>query len=537
MKILTKNKLAMCVGAIVGSMAMVPAANAVNLASDGLGDALVNYYNVQDGRTTLINYTNTSDQTIAMRVRLHEARNSRSVDFTVILSPYDVWNATITDGGAGVGPVIFTGDQSCTIPAISQDGANPTPLTAAFVNAGVTDLNATREGYVAAIVMGSKKGEPLTCRNSASADDPDSETEYFLNKRPGGYAALLGQYPGYTNNAIKGVYNLLNIPLGQNAAGGMTTLADFFSSARPSAPNSGNVAPGYPSYALSGGNLINLMTLQLDPGVIDGLGPMTPEQRYLASFNLPTLASANTFAYLLLEDNAVLSSDPPVNRVGAQAVSYLFARTNVINMWTAFSGDWDTATDLVVQSYVKQFYVDDATNPFSGRYPWKPGVPPANAINNGVATGPFASPYSNGESCDRVTWTIWDREENVDWSDDAGRFSPTPAETDALCFETNRITFNESYALGQPFAYNINSIFNNGWIDLDLRGTGNIYGAGQVPYTPIGSAPYYYGLPVESLAFTTRIRPDGLNEAIIVPSAYKRNPEVNSVQILVPPTP
>jgi hypothetical protein len=534
MKALTKNKLAMGVGAIVGCMGMVPVANAVHFAPDGLGDALVNYYNVQERRTTLINYTNTSDKTIAMRVRLHEARNSRSVDFTVILSPYDVWNATIADGGGDVGPVIFTADNSCTIPRISQDGANPTRLKDAFIDAGVTDLTAMREGYVAAIVMGSKDGEPLTCQNGVSADDPDSETEFFVNKRIGGYAALLAQYPNYTNNAIKGVYNLLNVPLGQNAAAGMTTLADFFSSARPSAPYSSGAVPDYLPAALNGANLINLVTLQLDPGVIDGLGGMTPEQKYLASFNLPTLASANTFAYLLLGDNAVLSSDTPVNRVGAQAVSYLFARTNVINMWTAFQGaTWDTATDLVVQSYVKQFYVDDGANPFSGRYPWKPGVPPLYAIDNGVATGPFASPFDGERSCDRVSWDIWDREENMDETPDSGRFSPTPAATDALCFETNRISFNKSYALGQPLAYNINSVFDNGWIDLDLRGAGNIYGTGQRPYNPIGAAPYYYGLPVDSFAFTTRVRDDGLNEAIIVPSAYKRNPEFNSVTMQI----
>ena len=81
MKLLAKKKLALCVGAIVGSVGLIPTTQAVNISSDGLGDALLNYYNVRDGRATLINYTNTSDQTIAMRVRLHETVNSRPVDF------------------------------------------------------------------------------------------------------------------------------------------------------------------------------------------------------------------------------------------------------------------------------------------------------------------------------------------------------------------------------------------------------------------------------------------------------------------------
>lgn len=537
MKLLAKKKLAMCVGAIVGGLGLAPAANAVHLSTDGLGDALLNYYNVRDGRTTLINYTNTSDSTIAMRVRIHEAINSRSVDFTVILSPYDVWNATIADGGTAVGPVIFTADQSCTIPAISQDAQNPTVLTQGFVNAGVTNIDATREGYVEAIVMGAKTGEPLTCANGVSPADPDSETELFVNRRANAYSNLLTAYPLYVNNAIKGVYNLLNIPLGQNAASEMTTLADFFSTAAPSAPYQTVPAstPNYPTDATIGGNLRSLITLQMDPAAIDYLGAMTPEQRYLASFYLPTIASANTPAYLLLADN-VLGHTDGINRVGAQAVSFLFQSTNIINMWTAFQGDWDTATDLVVQSYVKQFYVDNCSDPICGRYPWKPGVPPTNAIANGVNTGPFASPMVAGESCDQVTWRIWDREENEDTSPASGNFSPTPAETDSICYETNRLSFNESYALGEGPVYNINSIFDNGWIDLDLRGAGNVYGTpGQTPWRPVGSAPYYYGLPYDSFAYTTRVRTDGLNEAIIVPSANKRNPATVTVTAPVIP--
>lgn len=529
MKLLAKNKLALCVGAIVGSVGVAPYANAVHLSTDDLGDALLNYYNVRDGRATLINYTNTSDKTIAMRVRIHEAINSRPVDFTVILSPYDVWNATIADGGAAVGPVIFTADQSCTIPRISQDSQNPTVLTQAFINAGVTDIDAAREGYVEAIAMGAKDKEPLPCTNGLSADDPNSETELFVNKRSDAYRTLLSNYPIYQSNAIKGVYNLLNIPLGQNAASGMTTLADFFSPAAPSAPYANGALPNYPGDALSGGNLKSLVTLQMDPAAIDYLGPMTPEQRYLASFYLPTIASANTPAYLLLADNTLGETDT-IGKVGAQAVSFLFQATNIINMWTAFSGAWDTATDLIVQSYVKQFYVDTCSDPICGRYQWKPGVPPINVLYNGVSTAPFAEVFSEGASCDQVTWRIWDREENEDLDPLSGNFSPTPEEPNAICYETNRLSFNESYALGEGPVYNINSIFANGWIDLDLRGAGNKYGSGQDPWRPVGSAPYYYGLPYDSLAFTTRVRDDGLNEAIIVPSAVKRNPATVTVK-------
>lgn len=525
MKIMSKNKLAMCVGALVGSVGLIPAANAVNLATDGLGDALVNYYTTNNGRSTLINYTNTSNQQIALRVRLHESSNSRPVDFTVILSPYDVWNATISDGGADVGPVISTSDESCTIPRITKNA-----LKDAFINAGVTDIDAMREGYVAAIVMGSTPGTHPTPVNCTA------ETNLFLDRKVGGFAALMAKYGNYTNNAIKGVYNILNLPLGQNAASGMTTLANFFSPSSPSAPNVSGVQPVYDPAALNGANLKSLVTLQLDPDVIEPLSAMTPEARYLASFYLPTLASANTPASLLLGTNLVGTTAAPLplaNQVGAQAVSYLFQKTNVINMWTAYEGSaWDTATDLVVQSFTKQFYVDTDSAVISGRNPMKPGVPPTNVLLNGVATAPFASPFVAGESCDRVSWTIWDRAEHMDETPDSGRFSPTPAEIDSLCFETNVISFNESYALGSNNTYNINSTFDNGWIDLDLRGVGNRYGTGQTSYFRPNDLPAYYGLPVDSFAFTTRTADSGLNEAIIVPSASRSNPAFVTVHVV-----
>ena len=43
MKILSKNKMAMCVGALLGTAAIVPSAYAVHFSSDGLGDSLSIY--------------------------------------------------------------------------------------------------------------------------------------------------------------------------------------------------------------------------------------------------------------------------------------------------------------------------------------------------------------------------------------------------------------------------------------------------------------------------------------------------------------
>jgi hypothetical protein len=428
-----------------------------------------------------------------------------------------VWNATISAGEDGH-PVIYTADESCTIPRIPATG---TSLTEAFANAGV-EGDSINEGYVAAIVMASKGGEPKDCEGT------DSETALFIDKRIGGIERLVRAYGNYTNNAIKGVYNILNLPLGQNAASGMTTLANFFDNSKPSAPYSDGNDPDYPGFAINeAGGLKSLITAQLDPDAIDteifsGI-PLTPEQKYLFSFYPPSLASANTPAYILLpnDGNEVLGTTAELAldqyKLGAAAVSYLFARTNVINMWTAFQGDWDTATDLVIQSYVKAYFVDNAEADVAARNPWRPGVPPASILSqrgNSTPTAPFQdlAPYS----CDTFNAYLYDREENMEVAKVVPTFSPKPNANNELCFETNVITFNSSRALESPHSYNIVSeSFGNGWIDVNLRSAGNRYFYNREAR--------YYGLPVDSFAFTTRVKGGGLNEAIIVPSAYQRD--------------
>lgn len=561
MKILSKKKISMCVGAVLGTAAIAPSAYAVHFSADGLGDSLSNYYTTHNGNATLINYTNTSDRTIAMRVRIHEYRNSRSWDFTVILSPFDVWNATIADGGSQ-GPVIYTGDESCTIPAISRDAANPTVLaTSGFLAAiagdeGPQTTDRLKEGYVNAIVMGSKTFDEVTGRGL----EPDScamETARFVNTAPNAWDQLLNQepvedpntlngylttggYPEYTNNAIKGVFNVLNVPLGQNAAQGMDTLADFFQAGLASAPYAGAFSlatprsnvPQYPDFAtetgVPGDPPINLVTLQMHPGNIPLESGLTAEQRYLASFFLPTQASANTPAYFVVGDDAIATTrDLP--RVGAEAVAFLHQATNVINMWTALQNEaaWDTATDIVIMADVKKFFVDGpetpGTNPLQGRYQWTPGIPvqvaavaggPSGAMQNGVSTSPFSERYDEGLSCDPISWNIWDREEN--WDPNTPRFSPARWGLN-LCFETNVITFNGVSALRTPNGYNINTDFANGWINLSLISDANRYPGNLLGWT--GSP--FAGLPVASWGFTTRVADSGLNEAVSFPRDRK----------------
>ena len=141
-----------------------------------------------------------------------------------------------------------------------------------------------------------------------------------------------------------------------------------------------------------------------------------------------------------------------------------------------------------------------------------------------IATGPgnnagalFQRNFNgNSGSCDDVTVTQYDREERT--ISTPGSFSPPPpTQTDAICWEANVITLNNSNVLASKNLANIPTTFQSGWLDLSfpLIGTAGspsakhvLYGGASTVFnTSTGvSAPgstTFNGLPVIGFAAIT----------------------------------
>lgn len=158
------KQLALAITTVLAGLSINPSAEAVYVNPEGLGQVLLfPYYTTRAGWKTLINITNTSGQVVVAKVRFHEGYNSRDVfDFTIVLSPFDVWNGTVEDDGNGV-PKFSTADKSCTIPEIGStgmlfdDGTTTNASLAYTGNAadgGPTTKDRLREGYINVIMMG-----------------------------------------------------------------------------------------------------------------------------------------------------------------------------------------------------------------------------------------------------------------------------------------------------------------------------------------------------------------------------------------------
>jgi hypothetical protein len=164
-----KSILTLSAIAVVGGLGLTTSAQAVvyfgpgnntTTPPEGVGlelnpgntghELIVPYYNVQSGTATSLSIVNT-DQTNgkAVKVRFRGAANSDDVlDFTLFLSPADVWTAAISQGSNGAAQ-LTTSDNSCTQPV--SNGVKVSFPTGRFPVTTFTPAQAnanTLEGYV-----------------------------------------------------------------------------------------------------------------------------------------------------------------------------------------------------------------------------------------------------------------------------------------------------------------------------------------------------------------------------------------------------
>jgi hypothetical protein len=163
-----KSILSASIAAMIGGLGLagvanagvhVPAANAATTLSineAGTGHILVvPYFTTQGTNATLMNITNTDTVNGKLvKVRFRGASNSDDIfDFTLALSPGDVWAAKVSQGADGRSQ-LETSDKSCTLPSFVATQKNSFPT--ARLNPALTDAqkaNETREGYIEILAM------------------------------------------------------------------------------------------------------------------------------------------------------------------------------------------------------------------------------------------------------------------------------------------------------------------------------------------------------------------------------------------------
>lgn len=478
------KKSAMAV-AVVGALGgAVQVAQAVNLATDGLGEVLIfPYYTVNADYDTYVNVVNTSDKAVAVKVRAREAYNSRDCrDFNVVLSPYDVWVATITRNPDGFAR-ITTNDNSCTSPKLFDNSVSgytdllPGVRGVDFTNADYIDrnedagpngLDRCKAGYFEVIEMGVSDGGPIYDASKHNSSGVPKDCDFVATKFQTDIVSIQNEF-AEPNNVLKGSGVLIRTTQGKNGAMDAVTLANFFN---PAADGVDDDSP------------VDLI--------------QTPDNVH------PNLLDARPAVSRILNDQATHVQGFFVDgewEFGEDAVSAVLMRASIINTWSS-NPDNAAKTDWVITFPTKNFYVDER---------WT-GLDPEDAYP------PFANGFhgaeGQGKACDVVTLQWWDREEQTpgqsNCQDSGGCFSPKPAPneapSDALCYEANVLTFNGANTLGSPLARSVSIDYHYGWakMQLDVGSSVSLDNDDVIGFIePHGTHDLYYGLPAVGFAYTT----------------------------------
>ena len=167
-----KNLLAKSIAAMIGGLGLVggahaltagiaggavndgvTAATAMQVNTDGIGHMLVvPYFSTQNGNATLMTIMNTDMRNgKAVKVRFRGAGNSDDIfDFTLLMSPGDVWTASVSQQASSGLSVLTTTDKSCTLP-FTVSGQT-------FVTARLTATGETTAPTAAALAEGTREG-------------------------------------------------------------------------------------------------------------------------------------------------------------------------------------------------------------------------------------------------------------------------------------------------------------------------------------------------------------------------------------------
>ena len=207
----------------------------------------------------------------------------------------------------------------------------------------------------------------------------------------------------------------------------------------------------------------------------------------------PNLQSANPPTSVVIADfGLVFSSDWTTSPNLADPVSAVLMHDSIMNEFVLDSAT-ASGTDWVVTMPTKRFYVSNGT-----------GTPARLFQRNFNKTA---------GSCDDVSLDIFDREEKT--TSTPLDFSPQPeAGVNQLCWEANVVTFNSSNVLGSANIANINTDFQNGWLNIGFfpeTVTGRVHTLPNDNTTfvdPTVTPPFvsgagpatYFGLPVVGFA-------------------------------------
>lgn len=478
-----KNVLALSIAAMIGGFAGAASAantattvNAVDLqqSEGGAGHILlVPYFTTQNSNMSVFHVVNTDTVNgKALKVRFRGAANSDDIlDFTVFLSPYDVWTGSVQADANG--SYFQTFDNSCTLPNIS--GGQKTSFVKDRLNQAWTadkQKSNTMEGYLevlnmADVVPGSDLYNATKHKNGVPTCDSTT-----LNKTLGLTGGLLDSNAlglGLNNptGGITGDWYILNVAQTTTFSGAATSIKAVTSTGGNTSATANYVL--WPQMAASAGN-VDAFTA--DPLLKQASGPVIAAAQYdLPDLSTPLLTGGTPQTQASKLTQAVAHSGA-TNQYATDPL--ITAKTDwVLSMPTrrySVGADYSKATNVAAYRVFNAnvFDVDGKTNFFT-------------TSNTSVDAA--------GNICvNTAASTFYDREESAQTS--GAVISPGTQKTVALCGEVSVLSFMDAgnSVLGASVARSnvASGAFVNGWGSVNFGKRLPVVGASFIKLTNSG---------------------------------------------------
>ena len=461
---MNKKVLPLAVGA-ASAVVMTAAHAAMYVNERGTGETLIfPFYSAENSNNTNINIANTTGAHKAVKVRVLEAQNSQEViDFNLYLSPMDHFSFVVMETADG-GAALKTADNSCTVPAIPEDGvafrnllyAGDKQVTdpAAADDFDNTGLGRTQVGYIEVIEMGQL--DPA----SAALIDADGKTNAA--------AAITHDAAGVPANCdilVKAWSNITGVDgvwlaESKNSATGSTGNSEFL------ANWSGGGLYGYASVI----NVEQGATFGYDAIAISdhvAAGATGSDMHYEPGDIFPNFAdSALDTASIVSVNGAAVTMDftgdyPDAGTQRVQALNALIMASEVYNDYVT-DADIGATTDWLMTFPTKAFH-----------------------INSSEPVEPFSKLWNGQTACEPSELSAVDREESTpppppEAGSSGPDFSPAPpadpvappeGDDVPLCYEATIVQFAEESAAGtSSVAIGVGEYLDaaNGWATISL---------------------------------------------------------------------
>ena len=459
-----KNVLALSIAAMIGGFAGAasaqsvfpnstmtpPTATALEQSEGGAGHILVvPYFTSQNDNMSVFHVVNTDTVNgKALKVRFRGAANSDDIlDFTVFLSPGDVWTGSVQANAQG--STFMTNDKSCTLPDIRGQQVQ---FVTDRLKSGA-DAAQTKEGYIEILNMAdisgaNTKSAMYTATKHVNGVAPctaaaldDTLTINPTNATSVAAAAAMGF--DTPSGKLTADWYILNVNQTTTFSGAATAIAATGGNGR------GNFVLFPQDETTSAAGSSNVKSLTADPLLQANI--VKP-----VNFDFPDLSTP----YLAATANPEAQASALTKAVANTGVSNQFALDTLIAAKTDWVLSMPTRRYSVGADYTKD--AKDATY---------------RVFNVGVsADGTVAGRYftegntyvntANGLICANTSgYTFWDREETS--KRNGAVVSPSTLKGLDFCGEVNVLSFNDATGnsvLGASVARtNVQVGYENGW--------------------------------------------------------------------------